>query len=200
IMNNFVPINLEKGILEFIDCEINANSDKDSIIIKSEYNSKLNIYSSSIKTTIPLYKANVGDVTINNSFIDSENKGLLNCKNITILDSKLINSKKNKLIEHEDFRAFIYCDEGSMKIENSVFQNLKKIFNCYEAEYIIESSVFEDFCDLGDLDLFYSESTGRITNTFINQVDEHLTLSNVEIENCEIRDGKFRDLDRGIDG
>lgn len=194
IMNNFVPINLEKGILEFIDCEINANSDKDSIIIKSEYNSKLNIYSSSIKTTIPLYKATVGDVTINNSFIDSENKVLLHCKNITILDSKLINSKKNKLIEHENSRDFIYCDEGSIKIENSVFQNLKKIFNGYKAEYIIESSVFEDFCDLGDL-FYMMENTGSITNTFINQVDEHLTLSNVEIENCEIRDGKLRDID-----
>ncbi|MEB7400192.1 hypothetical protein NGC02_01535 [Mammaliicoccus sciuri] len=191
IMNNFVPINLEKGILEFIDCEINANSDKDSIIIKSEYNSKLNIYSSSIKSTIPLYKATVGDVTINNSFIDSENQGLLHCKNITILDSKVINSKKNKLIKHEDLRDFIYCDEGSIKIENSVFQNLKNLFfGTYNVEYIIESSMFEDSCDLGNL-FYMMESTGSITNTFINQVGKPLSLSNVEIENCEIRGGGY---------
>lgn len=193
IFDNFVPLTLQTGVLEFLDCQINAINEKDSIIVKSEDDSYLNIYNSSIKTNIPLFEANKGNAKVQDSFIDSQHRKLLNCKNINVINSELINSERDKLIGKYNAGKFLSVFAGNLKIENSVFKNLKNIFGGYESPYVIESSKFEDFCDLGDLWLM--GSGGQITNTIINQIDEHLWLSNVVIENCEIKDGKFRDYE-----
>ncbi|MDT0672175.1 hypothetical protein [Staphylococcus chromogenes] len=193
IFDNFVPLVLQTGVLEFLECQINAINEKDSIIVKSEDDSYLNIYNSSIKTNIPLFEANKGNAKVQDSFIDSQHRKLLNCKNINVINSELINSKRNKLIGKHNGDNFLSVFAGNLKIENSVFKNLKNIFGGYESPYVIENSKFEDFCDLGDL--HYLDNGGKITNTIINQIDEYLGLSNVAIENCEIKDGKFRDYE-----
>lgn len=193
IFDNFVPLALQTGVLEFLDCQINAINEKDSIIVKSEDDSYLNIYNSSIKTNIPLFEANKGNAKVQDSFIDSQHRKLLNCKNINVINSELINSKRNKLIGKHNGDNFLSVFAGNLKIENSVFKNLKNIFGGYESPYVIENSKFEDFCDLGDIR--YLDNGGKITNTIINQIDEYLGLSNVAIENCEIKDGKFIDYE-----
>lgn len=193
IFDNFVPLALQTGVLEFLDCQINAINEKDSIIVKSEDDSYLNIYNSSIKTNIPLFEANEGNAKVQDSFIDSQHRKLLNCKNINVINSELINSKRNKLIGKHNGDNFLSVFAGNLKIENSVFKNLKNIFGGYESPYVIENSKFEDFCDLGNIN--YLDNGGKITNTIINQIDEYLGLSNVTIENCEIKDGKFRDYE-----
>lgn len=193
IFDNFVPLTLQTGILEFLDCQINAINENDSIIVKSDDDSDLNIYNSSIKTNTPLFEANEGNANVQDSLIDSQHRKLLNCKNINVINSELINSERDKLIGKYNAGNFLSVFAGNLKIENSVFKNLKNIFGGYESPYVIESSKFEDFCDLGGL--WRMGSGGQITNTIINQIDENLWLSNVVIENCEIKDGKFRDYE-----
>lgn len=193
IFDNFVPLTLQTGILEFLDCQINAINENDSIIVKSDDDSDLNIYNSSIKTNTPLFEANEGNANVQDSLIDSQHRKLLNCKNINVINSELINSERDKLIGKYNSDNFLSVFAGNLKIENSVFKNLKNIFGGYESPYVIENSKFEDFCDLGDIR--YLDNGGKITNTIINQIDEYLGLSNVAIENCEIKDGKFIDYE-----
>ncbi|MEQ6181760.1 hypothetical protein AAG738_04310 [Staphylococcus saprophyticus] len=193
IFDNFIPMTLQTGVLEFLDCQIKAINENDCIIVKSDDGSDLNIYNSSIKTNIPLFEANEGKTNVQDSFIDSQHRKLLNCKNINVINSELINSERDKLIGKYNEGNFLSVFAGNLKIENSVFKNLKNIFGGYESPYVIESSKFEDFCDLSGLS--YMDSGGQITNTIINQIDEHLWLSNVVIENCEIKDGKFIDYE-----
>lgn len=191
ISDNFVPMTLQTGILDFLNCQINAINESDSKIVKSDDKSDINIFNSSIKTTMPMYESRDGNANVYDSFIDSQHREFLNCKNINIINSKLINSEKDKLIGKYNGNAFLNVFEGIIKIENSTFKNLKNIFNGYESQYEIENSVFEDYCELGNLG--YMKYRGRIVNTSIYHVDEHLNLSNVDIENCEIKEGKFRD-------
>ncbi|WP_239700886.1 hypothetical protein [Mammaliicoccus sp. D-M17] len=189
IHDDFVPITLHIGVLDFLDCQINATNERDSIIVKSEDNSEINIFNSSIKTTMPIFESKYGNANVFDSFIDSQHRKFLECKNINIRSSELINSEKDKIKGRYNGGSFLSVFDGIIEIENSIFKNLKDIFSGFESKYVIESCVFEDYCELGDLS--YMENGGRIINTSIRQTDENLTLSNVDIQNCEIKDGKY---------
>ncbi len=94
--------------------------------------------------------------------------------------------------------SFFETNEGSIKIKNSTFENLKKLFSYWpRPKYIeIEDSIFDDFCELGDLRCSYNaDNNGIIKNTIINQIDEELNISKFDIIDSEIKNSESKNID-----
>ncbi|MDS3909669.1 hypothetical protein RJB73_09135 [Staphylococcus hominis] len=196
---------LKSGILDFENCRIYAISEQDSSIIKSDDDSEINISNSLIRTTIPLYEGKDGKTIIDDSQIYIQNRQFLKCKTINIKDSIvkyqiLLNTDEYKKLEAEravdkifsDNTSFTFFEsnKGTIKIENSAFKGLYKLFS-YQSrfDYIeIENSVFDKYCNLGDLSC--SDDKGIIKNTIINQISDELKIRNFNIKDSEIKNSE----------
>ncbi|MCW9138042.1 hypothetical protein NMQ15_07765 [Staphylococcus haemolyticus] len=200
IKDDFVPMTLKSGILDFENCRIYAISEQDSSIIKSDDDSEINISHSLIRTTRPLYEGEDGKTIIKDSHVDIQNQNFLKCKDIEIKNCIL---KRKILIDTNKDNSytsssFFETNEGTIKIKNSTFENLKKLFSYWpRPKYIeIEDSIFDDFCELGDLKCSYNaDNNGIIKNTIINQVDEELNISNFDIIDIEIKNSESKNID-----
>lgn len=212
IKDDFVPMTLKSGILDFENCRIYAISEQDSSIIKSDDDSEINISHSLIRTTIPLYESSNGKINIYDSHVYIQNYRFLVCKKINIKDSvfkyqKILNKEKDEVMDinncidfsgEYELLAFLKSRNNlvmgkSIKIENSTFKSLKNIFYS-DSDYLeIKNSFFDDYCELGEL--CCSDNKGLIKNTIINQIDEELNISNFDIIDSEIKNSESKNID-----
>lgn len=174
ITDDFVPITLQTGVVDFIGCQIRAICNQEYLIGTND-NSELNIINTSIKTTTSICNS-VNNLNITNCYIECNVDTLIYCSNLNILNSQFkgfLDEKDNRL------NLVRIKSEGDLvKVENSTFINIEffstnviKLWNCN----------FEERCD------FITVADSQISNTKFIDLKENVNLSYFKITDCEIK-------------
>ncbi len=174
ITDDFVPITLQTGVVDFIGCQIRAICNQEYLIGTND-NSELNIINTSIKTTTSICNS-VNNLNITNCYIECNVDTLIYCSNLNILNSQFkgfLDEKDNRL------NLVRIKSEGDLvKVENSTFINIEffstnviKLWNCN----------FEERCD------FITVADSQISNTKFIDLKEKVNLSYFKITDCEIK-------------
>src|SRR5699024_5229637 len=174
ITDDFVPITLQTGVVDFIGCQIRAICNQEYLIGTND-NSELNIINTSIKTTTSICNS-INNLNITNCYIECNVDTLIYCSNLNILNSQFkgfLDEKDNRL------NLVRIKSEGDLvKVENSTFINIEffstnviKLWNCN----------FEERCD------FITVADSQISNTKFIDLKENVNLSYFKITDCEIK-------------
>ncbi|MGW8021937.1 hypothetical protein ACWEX6_09125 [Staphylococcus xylosus] len=177
ITDDFVPITLQTGVIDFIGCQIRAICNQEYLIGTND-NSELNIINTSIKTTTTICNS-VNNLNITNCYIECNVDTLIYCSNLNILNSQFkgfLDEKNNRL------NLVRIKSEGDLtKVENSTFINIEfystntiKLWNCN----------FKERCD------FTTIADSQISNTKFIDLKKDVNLSYFKITDCEIKGNK----------
>lgn len=174
INDNFVPISLQSGTLEFINCHVKAISNKE-FLIESDNICEISIINSNFKTSTAICN-DKNNLIISNCNIESNAKTLVFCNNLNIINSEIkgllyIESDPNYLIG-------IKTEGEIIKLENTNLINIE--FQATNT-YIIDNCIFEHYCG------FNSVGDGQISNTKFIDLKENVNLSYCKITDCEIK-------------
>lgn len=173
INDNFVPISLQSGTLEFINCHVKAISNME-FLIESDNICEISIINSNFKTTTAICN-DKNNLIISNCNIESNAKTLVFCNNLNIINSEIkgllyIESDPNYLIG-------IKTEGEIIKLENTNLINIE--FQATNT-YIIDNCIFEHYCG------FNSVADGQISNTKFKNIKRDISFWYLKITNCEV--------------
>lgn len=185
ITDDFVPITLQTGVIDFIGCQIRAICNQEYLIGTND-NSELNIINTSIKTTTTICNS-VNNLNITNCYIECNVDTLIYCSNLNILNSQFkgfLDEKNNRL------NLVRIKSEGDLtKVENSTFINIEfystntiKLWNCN----------FKERCD------FTTIADSQISNTKFIDLKKDVNLSYFKITDCEIKGNETNLFDMNL--
>uniref|UniRef100_UPI00374FA2E0 hypothetical protein n=1 Tax=Staphylococcus saprophyticus TaxID=29385 RepID=UPI00374FA2E0 len=185
ITDDFVPITLKTGVIDFIGCQIRAICNQEYLIGTND-NSELNIINTSIKTTTTICNS-VNNLNITNCYIECNVDTLIYCSNLNILNSQFkgfLDEKNNRL------NLVRIKSEGDLtKVENSTFINIEfystntiKLWNCN----------FKERCD------FTTIADSQISNTKFIDLKKDVNLSYFKITDCEIKGNETNLFDMNL--
>ncbi len=185
INDDFVPISLQSGTLEFINCNVNAKSNKE-FLIESIENCEIIIDNSSFKTTTTICNDN-NNLVISNCNIESTAKTLIFCNNLNIINSRIKGilhreSEPNYLISIKTFGEKIRIENTNLK--NIEFQSVNG-FN-------IENCTFENYFD------FLNLGNGIIANTKFSSLKGNMNFMYIKLSNCEIYSNEINKFNMNI--
>ncbi|WP_145379247.1 hypothetical protein [Staphylococcus epidermidis] len=173
INDNFVPISLQSGTLEFINCHVKAISNKE-FLIESDNICEISIINSNFKTTTAICN-DKNNLIISNCNIESNAKTLVFCNNLNIINSEI---KGLLYIENDPNYLIGIKTEGEIiKLENTNLINIE--FQATKT-YIIDNCIFEHYCG------FNSVGDGQISNTKFKNLKRDIIFWHLKITNCEV--------------
>ncbi|MEB6341609.1 hypothetical protein [Mammaliicoccus sciuri] len=185
INDNFIPITLQSGILEFINCHVDAKSNKESLIESNE-NCKIIIDNSSIKTTAAICN-DKSNLVISNCNIESNAKTLISCNNLNIINSQIKGLLHNE--RYPNYLIRIDTGDGIVNVENSNLINIEfQTLNSFN----IENCIFDHYIN------FNSIGSGQISNTKFRNVQGNMGVCYIKLSNCEINSNETNECSLDI--
>ncbi|WP_353463094.1 hypothetical protein PYH58_00525 [Mammaliicoccus sciuri] len=171
--------------MEFINCHVDAKSNKESLIESNE-NCKITIDNSSIKTTAAICN-DKSNLVISNCNIESNAKTLISCNNLNIINSQIKGLLHNE--RYPNYLIRIDTGDGIVNVENSNLINIEfQTLNSFN----IENCIFDHYIN------FNSIGSGQISNTKFRNVQGNMGVCYIKLSNCEINSNETNECSLDI--